>query len=154
MEQRRPRLDGKVAIVTGTGSSGPGIGTGKATSIRFAREGAKVLLVDRVASQADETLAIIHDEGGFCGYVLFQSKLPSVSISSPTADLSWKGSLPLSINSASVCQQSRHGCGFCPCSGKRFGQDHEVEASAELKAPGEQEDHTLRRLSDAEQSVL
>lgn len=64
MEQRRPRLDGKVAIVTGAGSSGPGIGTGKATSILFAREGAKVLLVDRVARQAEKTLAIIRDEGG------------------------------------------------------------------------------------------
>ena len=37
------RLDGKVSIVTGAGSSGPGVGTGKATSILFAREGAKVL---------------------------------------------------------------------------------------------------------------
>jgi len=46
MEQRRPRLAGKVAIVTGAGSSGPGEGTGKATSILLAREGANVLPVD------------------------------------------------------------------------------------------------------------
>ncbi len=64
MEQRRLRLEGKVAIVTGAGSSGPGFGTGKATSILFAREGAKVVLVDQVASNAEETLAIIRDEGG------------------------------------------------------------------------------------------
>ena len=64
MEQNRLRLSGKVAIVTGAGSSGPGFGTGKATSILFAREGAKVLLVDLVASRAEETLAIIEEEGG------------------------------------------------------------------------------------------
>ncbi len=64
MEQNRLRLSGKVAIVTGAGSSGPGFGTGKATSILLAREGAKVLLVDVVASRAEETLAIIEEEGG------------------------------------------------------------------------------------------
>jgi len=60
----RPRLEGKVAVVTGAGSSGPGIGTGRATSVLFARAGAKVVLVDRVASRAEETLATIRDEGG------------------------------------------------------------------------------------------
>ena len=64
MEQRRPRLEGKVAIVTGAGSSGPGVGTGKATSILFAREGAKVILMDLVAERAEETLGVIRDEGG------------------------------------------------------------------------------------------
>ena len=60
----RPRLQDKVAIVTGAGSSGPGTGTGKAASILFAQEGAKVLLVDRNAPAAEETLAIIHEQGG------------------------------------------------------------------------------------------
>ena len=64
MEQRRLRLEGKVAIITGAGSSGPGVGTGKATATLFAREGAKLLLVDRVASQAESTLATILEEGG------------------------------------------------------------------------------------------
>jgi NAD(P)-dependent dehydrogenase (short-subunit alcohol dehydrogenase family) len=64
MPERQPRLEGKVAIVTGAGSSGPGIGTGKAISVLFAREGARVLLVDRVAKHAEETLAAIREEGG------------------------------------------------------------------------------------------
>ena len=64
MQQRGPRLEGKVAIVTGAGSSGPGVGTGKASSILFAREGARVLLVDRVPKHAEETLATIQEEGG------------------------------------------------------------------------------------------
>ncbi len=44
MAERRARLEGKVAIVTGAGSRGPGIGNGKATAILFAREGAQVVL--------------------------------------------------------------------------------------------------------------
>ena len=64
MENRRLRLEGKVAIVTGAGSSGPGIGTGKAAATLFAREGAKVLLVDREASRSEATLATIREEGG------------------------------------------------------------------------------------------
>ncbi len=58
------RLQGKVAIVTGAGSSGPGVGNGKATSITFAREGASVLVVDHVVERAEETLAMIREEGG------------------------------------------------------------------------------------------
>ena len=58
------RLQGKVAIVTGAGSRGPGVGTGKATATLFAREGAKVLLVDNVVERAEETLASIQSEGG------------------------------------------------------------------------------------------
>ena len=65
MQQRpRFRLEGKTAIVTGAGSSGPGVGTGKATAILFAREGAKVLLVDRSPELAEQTLAAIREEGG------------------------------------------------------------------------------------------
>ena len=58
------RLDGKVAIVTGAGSSAEGIGNGRATSILFAREGARVLLVDAVVERAQETAAMIAAEGG------------------------------------------------------------------------------------------
>ena len=64
MPERPPRLEGKVAIVTGAGSSGPGIGNGKATSVLFAREGARVLLVDSVLERAEETLAMVREEGG------------------------------------------------------------------------------------------
>ena len=64
MTERRPRLEGKVAIVTGAGSSGPGIGNGKATAVLFAREGAKVLLVDSAEERALETQAMIKEEGG------------------------------------------------------------------------------------------
>jgi NAD(P)-dependent dehydrogenase (short-subunit alcohol dehydrogenase family) len=58
------KLAGQVAIVTGAGSSGPGVGTGKAMAVLFAREGAKVLLVDKFEDRAAETLGIIEGEGG------------------------------------------------------------------------------------------
>jgi NAD(P)-dependent dehydrogenase (short-subunit alcohol dehydrogenase family) len=51
--------------VTGAGSTpGPGIGTGKATAVVMAREGASVLLVDLFPERAAETLAMIEEEGG------------------------------------------------------------------------------------------
>jgi NAD(P)-dependent dehydrogenase (short-subunit alcohol dehydrogenase family) len=58
------RLAGKVAIVTGAGSRGPGLGNGKATAILFAREGAAVLCVDREPGRAEETVGLIAAEGG------------------------------------------------------------------------------------------
>lgn len=58
------RLKDKVAIVTGAGSRGPGLGNGKATAILFAREGAKVLCVDAELGRAEETLKEIQKEGG------------------------------------------------------------------------------------------
>ena len=58
------RLRGKVAIVTGAGSRGPGLGNGKAAAILFAREGARVLCVDQALARAEETVALIRAEGG------------------------------------------------------------------------------------------
>ena len=60
------RLAGKIALVTGAGTGGAGIGNGKATAIVFAREGAKVFLVDRDAAALDETRALIEGEVGTC----------------------------------------------------------------------------------------
>ncbi|MEM8949409.1 MAG: SDR family oxidoreductase [Pseudomonadota bacterium] len=58
------RLDGKVALVTGAGSIGPGMGNGKATSILFAGEGAEVVAVDLDLGAASETVGLIEEEGG------------------------------------------------------------------------------------------
>jgi len=65
MGERAGRVEGKVAIVTGAGSTpGPGVGTGKATAVVLAREGARVVLVDLHAERAEDTLRMIEDEGG------------------------------------------------------------------------------------------
>jgi NAD(P)-dependent dehydrogenase (short-subunit alcohol dehydrogenase family) len=60
----KPRLENKVAIVTGAGSRAAGIGNGRAAAILFAREGAKVLLVDNSPAAAEETLKMIKQEDG------------------------------------------------------------------------------------------
>ncbi len=53
------RLDGKVAIVTGAAS-----GIGRATSILFAREGARLIVVDQNKPGLDETASAISRNGG------------------------------------------------------------------------------------------
>jgi NAD(P)-dependent dehydrogenase (short-subunit alcohol dehydrogenase family) len=53
------RLDGKVAIVTGAAG-----GIGRASAILFAREGARLLVVDRNAAGLDETAKLIARQGG------------------------------------------------------------------------------------------
>lgn len=57
-------LVGKVAIVTGGGSAGDGIGNGRAACILLARAGAHVLVVDKDISLAERTVAMIADDGG------------------------------------------------------------------------------------------
>ena len=53
-----------MAIVTGAGMQSHVAGTGQATAVLLAREGAKVLLADRSAENAGKTLGIIEEEGG------------------------------------------------------------------------------------------
>jgi NAD(P)-dependent dehydrogenase (short-subunit alcohol dehydrogenase family) len=61
------RLRDKIAIIFGAGQSpGEGLGNGRATALRFAREGARVLAVDRNLGSAAETAATVTAEGGEC----------------------------------------------------------------------------------------
>ncbi len=56
-------LKGKVAMITGCGCYGPGWGNGKAMSVLFARQGAIVLGLDISLQAAEETRALVADEG-------------------------------------------------------------------------------------------
>src|SRR3546814_14896873 len=57
-DEGRMRLENKVAVVVGGGQSpGQGVGNGRAAAMLYAREGAKVLVVDRALASADETVA-------------------------------------------------------------------------------------------------
>ena len=61
------RLKGKIAIVVGAGQQqGDTVGNGRAMSIVFAREGAKIMLVDKNLDAAKETKLMINKEGGEC----------------------------------------------------------------------------------------
>ena len=57
-------LDGRVAIVTGSGALDDGIGNGRAAAILLAVSGARVLCVDRDVALAERTVAMIEDAGG------------------------------------------------------------------------------------------
>ena len=58
------RLTGKVAIVTGAASQAEGVGNGAAVSMLFAREGARVVLVNRSLERANALEEAIRSEGG------------------------------------------------------------------------------------------
>jgi NAD(P)-dependent dehydrogenase (short-subunit alcohol dehydrogenase family) len=57
-------LRSKVAVVMGGGAAGAGIGNGRAAAILLARAGTKVLVVDRVLDLAEQTVAMIKEQGG------------------------------------------------------------------------------------------
>jgi len=61
------RLKDKIAIIFGAGQAPgetPATGNGRATALLYAREGANVMAVDRNLDSAEETAAMIRDEGG------------------------------------------------------------------------------------------
>src|SRR4051794_5122596 len=59
------RLQDKTAIIIGAGQSpGEGIGNGRATALRFAQEGARVMAVDRELASADETVGMLKKDRG------------------------------------------------------------------------------------------
>jgi NAD(P)-dependent dehydrogenase (short-subunit alcohol dehydrogenase family) len=61
------RLEGKTAIIIGAGQNpGETLGNGRATALRFAQEGAKVMAVDRNLASAEETASMSRKDGGDC----------------------------------------------------------------------------------------
>jgi NAD(P)-dependent dehydrogenase (short-subunit alcohol dehydrogenase family) len=79
------RLENRVALVFGAGSSGPGWGNGKAAATVYAREGARVIAVDRDRAAAEETAAIIASEGND-GLALAADVTSSAEIASVTEE--------------------------------------------------------------------
>jgi NAD(P)-dependent dehydrogenase (short-subunit alcohol dehydrogenase family) len=55
---------GKVALISGGGAAGDGIGNGRAAAILLARDGVKVLVADRDLASAQRTVEMIKAEGG------------------------------------------------------------------------------------------
>jgi NAD(P)-dependent dehydrogenase (short-subunit alcohol dehydrogenase family) len=57
-------LAGKVALISGGGAAGDGIGNGRAAAILLARAGTKVVVADRDLRLAERTVEMIVAEGG------------------------------------------------------------------------------------------
>ena len=96
------RLSGYTAIITGAGSMGDGVGTGKATALLFASEGAKVVLVDINQDRADETASAIRKTGGEAKVVLADvtSEGDCAMVVKETID--WTGSLDILVNNVGL----------------------------------------------------
>jgi NAD(P)-dependent dehydrogenase (short-subunit alcohol dehydrogenase family) len=64
------RLAGKVVMVIGAGSTGPGWGLGRAATALFAREGAQVFAIDLDRAAVEETRHRVVAAGGICESVV------------------------------------------------------------------------------------
>ena len=81
------RFSGKVVLVVGAGSSGPGWGNGKAAAVSYARNGGTVIAADVRDKAAEETVAIIRGEGGAQGRRAATTMNPA---GSPIPDSVWR----------------------------------------------------------------
>ncbi len=95
-------LDGKVALVTGGGS-----GIGRASSLAFARDGAKVVIVDVNVEGGEETAQLVKEAGGDA--VLVHADVSKASDAQNMVDrtLEVYGRLDCAFNNAGVSGRSR-----------------------------------------------
>lgn len=127
------RLAGKVALVTGAGSSGDGVGNGQAIARRLAEHGARVVCVDLDRDRAQAVVDRISSDGGTaiavaadvtrpedCAAVVAEAVgtfgglhalVNNVGVGSmqdlATADLDgWNASLAVNLTSAMLCAQA------------------------------------------------
>jgi NAD(P)-dependent dehydrogenase (short-subunit alcohol dehydrogenase family) len=102
--ERMPQtgLKDKVAIVTGAGSRGDGIGNGRAAAILLAREGAKVALLDAMKEWAEATKAMIDAEGGTSMIVVGNVADQVSSAASVKATVDAWGRLDILVNNVGI----------------------------------------------------
>ncbi|MGH7022392.1 MAG: SDR family NAD(P)-dependent oxidoreductase [Caulobacteraceae bacterium] len=97
------RLEGKRAIVVGAGQTpGETIGNGHATALLFAREGARVLCVDRIEARALATTKEISAAGGEAATFMADIANPEACDAIVRAGLDAFGGLDILINNAGI----------------------------------------------------
>lgn len=95
------RLTDKVAIITGGGS-----GIGQATAVKFAREGAKVVVGDLAIERADETVRKITEDGGEAMAVRVDVRDKASIVQMVEAVVAKYGRIDCLVNNAGIVQDS------------------------------------------------
>ncbi|MGX7678940.1 SDR family NAD(P)-dependent oxidoreductase [Jatrophihabitans sp. DSM 45814] len=96
------RLAGKVAIVSGAGFDGEFLGTGAATAILFAAQGARVGLIDISADRAEHTLASIAEFGGEAVVAVADVSDAAGCVAAVGQTITHFGRLDILINNAAI----------------------------------------------------
>ncbi|MGL4337257.1 MAG: SDR family NAD(P)-dependent oxidoreductase, partial [Turicibacter sp.] len=91
------RFEDKVMIITGAAR-----GIGRATALRAAKEGAKVVLVDRLKQEGEETLMMIQDNGGEAIFLNLDLSIEDAGEKMVQETISTYGKLDIAINNAGV----------------------------------------------------
>jgi NAD(P)-dependent dehydrogenase (short-subunit alcohol dehydrogenase family) len=99
---RGSRLAGKVAIVTGAGFDGDFLGTGAATAILLASQGARVGLVDLSTERAAQTRTRIVDTGGDATVAQADVSVPDQCQQAVDTIVSTYGRLDILVNTAGI----------------------------------------------------
>ncbi len=91
------KLEGKVALVTGGGS-----GIGRASSLAFAREGAKVVVADVMVEGGEETVRMIMETGGEAIFARTDVSKASDVEAMVNCTISTYGRLDCAVNNAGI----------------------------------------------------
>jgi NAD(P)-dependent dehydrogenase (short-subunit alcohol dehydrogenase family) len=91
------RLEGKVAIITGSGS-----GFGRATAMRFAAEGARVVVADLDGPAGEATVTLVSDEGGQAHLVVADIAMQAGARQMVDAAVARFGTVDVLVNNAGI----------------------------------------------------
>ena len=96
------RLKGKVSIITGGGQ-----GIGRATAVKFGKEGAKVAVCDINAAAASETAALVNAAGGEAiSFSIDVTDKKSIAVMVEGVMAQW-GRIDTLVNNAGIVQDAR-----------------------------------------------